>query len=440
MIRKLILLCLLLSALFVQAQKVWTLQQCVDYALDNNIELKQQELNVSYQKNELEQRKYDRLPNLNAQMSQNFGFGRSLDNNNDYVSTSSSNTGIGISSSVTLWNAGRLNKQVKRQGMQLKTDMQNFEKAKEDLKVNIAQAYLEILYAIELRKMAEEQLKQTLVQQQRTRALVQSGSLAEGVLLDIKSQAARERLAIVESKSNYELALLSLAQMLALEDYTNFVIAEPDLPEIKAESALLVSNVVYQEALKFRPEIKVAEFQVQESELQLAIAKTGYMPSLNASASYYDQYYVASSAPVNVALSQQIKDNGRSNVGLQLNIPLFSRMQNKTNVNNSKIQIESRKLDLEAAQLALRKVIEQAYLSALSSFERYHANVLAEQSMQESFRYMEHKFELGRVNSVEYSEAKTNLAKAQSDLIQAKYEFIFRSKILDFYKGVPIVL
>lgn len=440
MIRKSIILLMLLSGLLAHAQKQWTLQECLDYALANNISLMQQDLNVDYQKNELEQRKFDRLPNLNAQVSQNFGFGRSLDNNNDYVSTSSSNSSIGVYSSVTLWNAGRLNKQVKRQGLLLETSVAQFEKAKEDLKVNIAQAYLEILYAKEVLKVAEEQLEQTQSQINRTQALVNAGKVAEGVLLEIKSQAARENLTIVEGKNNYDLALLSLAQMLSLDDYTNFDVAVPTLPEIQAESALLVSNVVYQEALKFRPEIKVAEYQVEESELQLDIARTGYMPSLSASASFYDQYYRASIAPVNVALSQQVKDNGRSNIGLQLSIPLFSRMQNKTNVKNSKIQIESRKLDLETTQLALRKVIEQAYLSAVSSFERYHANLVAKESMQESFRYMEHKFELGRVNSVEYSEAKTNLAKAQSDLIQAKYEFIFRSKILDFYKGVPIVL
>ena len=440
MVRNIIILVLLLSGIFVHAQKQWTLEECMDYALANNISLKQQDLNADYQKNEFEQSRHNRLPNLNAQMSQSFGFGRSLDNNNDYVSTSSSNTGIGISTSVTLWNAGRLNKQVKRQGALLEESLLQFEKAKKDLKLNIAQAYLEILYAKEVLKVAQEQVALTQIQIDRTQALVDAGKLAEGMLLEVKSQAAREKLTVVESKNRYDLAILSLAQMLNLEDYNDFDIVEPRIPEVKAESTLMASSTIYQEALKIRPEIKLAENQLKVSQLQLDIAKTGYMPFLSASASFYDQYYVASIAPVNIALSQQVKDNGRSNIGLQLNIPLFSRMQNKTNVSNSKIQIENSKLALEAAQLSLQKVVEQVYLNARSAFERYHANVYAEKSMLESFRYVEQKFQLGRVNSVEYSEAKTKLAKAKSDLIQAKYEFIFSSKILDFYQGIPLVL
>ena len=421
------------------AQKQWSLNECVEQALANNISIMQQKLTTDYQENLLDQSKYNRLPNLSANVNQSFGFGRSLDYNNLYVSTSSSNTGFGINTSMSLWQGGRLKNQVVQQELELKSSLENLEQAKQDLKVNIAQGYLEVLYAEELLKVAKEQLGQTEIQIIRTQSLVDAGKLAEGVLLEIKSQAARENLAIVEGRNRMDLALLNLAQMLGLSDYSGFGIQTPQLPEIKAESALIEAKVVFESALDFRPEIKSATYQVESSEVELKMAKAGYLPSLTASAGFYDQYYVASIAAANPAFSQQVRDNGRSNIGLNLSIPLFSRMQNKTNVQNSKIQIESRQLDLEAVKLQLRKQIEQAYLNARSSFESYHANKVAEESMQESFRYMEQKFELGRVNSVEYNEAKTNLTRSQSDLIQAKYEFIFRSKILDFYKGIPIV-
>ncbi len=437
--KTLILTLILISSWATYAQKQWSLSECVDYALSHNIQIKQQLLTSEYQLNELKQKKYNRLPNLNASLNETVGFGRSLGTDNTYVSTSSSTASLGVNTSVVLWQGGSLKNQILQQDAELKSSLQNLEKAKNDLTVYIAQAYLEVLFADELMIIAQKQLDQSEMQIIRTQRLVEAGSLAEGVLLDIKSQAARENLAVVNSKNRYHLALLNLAQFLNIEDYNGFSVQRPDLPEIGAETALIDASSVYETAVANRPEVKSAEYQMQSSEQQLKISRAGRLPSLTASAGYNDQYYSAFSA-ANPTFNRQIQDNGRSYVGLNMSIPIFNKMQNMTNIQNSTLQIETRKLDLEAVKLDLRKQIEQAYFNALSSFESYHANKVAEASMQESFRYIEKKFELGRINSVEYNEGKTNLAKAQSDLVQVKYEFIFRSKILDFYKGIPIIL
>jgi len=422
-----------------QAQQEWSLQACIDHALANNIEIKQQELNTAYQENLLKQNKGSRLPNLNASVSQSFGFGRSLDLDNTYVNSTSSNTGFSLNSSVVLWQGGVLNQSIKKQEFDLKSSVADLEKAKDDITINIAQSYLEILFADEIIGALNAQLEQTLLQIERTEKLVKAGKVAEGTLLEIKAQAAREKLELVNAENNRKIKRLNLVQLLELDNYTDFNIARPVLPEILAEHHLISARAVFDAALSIRPEIKSAEYQVESSHAQLQIAKAGRLPSLTASASLYDQYYTSSTRS-NIDFNQQMVDNYRSSLALSLSIPIFNRFENKYNIQNAEIQIESSKLSLESTKKELRQQIEQAYFNALASFESYNANKVAVASMSESFRYMTQKFELGRVNSVEYNDAKTNLAKAQSDLIQAKYEFIFRSKILDFYNGVPIVL
>jgi outer membrane protein len=188
-----------------------------------------------------------------------------------------------------------------------------------------------------------------------------------------------------------------------------------------------------------RPEIKSAGFQLESSKAQLDIAKGRLMPTLSASVGIYDDYLNTNQREVPGFLDQ-IADNHRESVGLNLNIPIFSRFSNRTNIENAKLQIENQKLELENVKKGLRSQIEQAYTNAEAAFNRYIANKTAVESMQESFRYIEEKFNVGRVNTVEYNDAKTNLAVAESNLLQAKYEFIFRSKILDFYNGIPIEL
>lgn len=426
--------------LVVVAQEQWNLTRCIDHALTHNITIKQQELNTQYQETLLEQRKYDRLPDLNAGVSQSFGFGLSVDNGNNYLISTSAASNFSLNSRVTVWRAGAMRNAIEQQNYEFLSSLENLDKAKDDMTINIAQAFLKILFSEEVVNVADTQLEQTKIQIKRTKQLVEAGKLAEGVLLEILAQEARESLSLVNAKNSYTMELLNLAQLLELDDYTGFGIMRPMLPEMQAELTLLTSKSVFERAISIRPEIKSAEYQLQSSESGLKIAKAARIPSLNASAGFSDRYYVASAAKFNDSFANQLKDNSQSNIALNLSIPIFNRWTTRSNISNAQIQIESRKLDLEGTKKELRRQIEQAYINALASYERYNANKVAVESMEESFRYMEQKFDLGRVNSVEYNDSKTKLATAQSDLVQAKYEFIFRSKILDFYNGTPIVL
>ncbi len=440
-VMKKILLIVFAGLLFVQAQaqEKWTLQKCIDYALANNIVIKQQQINTEYRENLLGQSKNNRLPDLSANVSQDFNFGRSLTIDNTYENYTSFNTGLYASTSVLLWRGNTLNNTIKQREFELKSSLKALEKAKDDVTLNIASGYLEILFSKELLKVAEAQVEQTKKQIERTRSLIEAGKLAEGALLEIESQKAREELEVVNRQNNLQIAYLNLAQILELEDYSNFEIAVPEMPEIKAQATVATSSNVYKNAVDTRPEIKSAEYQLKSYESQLKIAEGSRLPTLSASASIYDQYLNTSqgAAP---GLFHQLTHNHRESVGLNLSIPIFSRFENRTNISNAKLQLKNQELELEGAKKDLRRQIEQAYTNALAALKRYNANAAAVKSMQESFRYIEEKFNVGRVTSVEYNDAKTKLAVAESNLIQAKFDFIFRSKILDFYNGVPITL
>jgi outer membrane protein len=437
---KKILLLLFAGVLFVQAQaqEKWSLQKCIDYALANNIQIKQSEINTKYRSNQYDQSKNNRLPDLNANVSQSFGFGRSLNFDNIYENSSSSNTGLSVNASVLVWRGGALNNTIKQREYELKSSLEDFQKAKDDLTLNIASAYLEILFANELIKVAETQIDQTQKQIERTKDLVNAGKVAEGALLEIEAQKAREELDLINRQNSLQIAYLNLAQMLELDNYQGFSIEIPEIPEILAQASVASSASVFNKALEFRPEIRSADFILKSYESQLKVAKSSLLPSLSAGAGFGDQYYLSSQG-INTSFIDQIKMH-RESVGLYLNIPIFNKFENKTNIENAKLQVINQQLQLDGTKKELRKQIEQVYTNALAAQKRYKANQVAVKSMQESFRYIEEKYNVGKVNSVEYNDAKSKLAIAQSDLIQAKYDFIFRSKILDFYNGVPIQL
>ncbi|MBN1767115.1 MAG: TolC family protein [Prolixibacteraceae bacterium] len=433
------LLTLLMIATGVFAQEQWTLLQCIDYAHEHNIMIQQYELSTHYQENQLQQSKYNRLPNLSANVSQGVNFGRSLTIDNTYESITSASTGLSASTNVLLWQGGTLRNAIMQNEYGVKSSFEDLQKAKDDVALNITAAYLDILFARELLLVAEKQAEQTQSQLNRSTQLVDAGSLPQGALLEIEAQLAREQLEMVNSENQLRLATLVLAQMLELDSYNDFSIVQPVFPELRAQMSIMESEEVYEKALQNRPEIKRAAYQLESTKVQLDIAKGSLYPTLSASAGIYDDYLNTSAREV-TGFFDQLADNHRESLGLNLSIPIFSRFSNRTNIDNARLQIENQKLEVESVKKELRRQIEQAQINAVAALKRYTANKTAVKSMQESLRYIEEKYNVGRVNPVEYNNAKTNLAIAESNLLQAKYDFIFRSKILDFYNGTPIEL
>ncbi len=423
------------------AQEEWSLQKCIDYALENNIQIKRQELNTDYSRNQVSQAKSDRLPNLNAGASNNFSFGRSLNNENVYENVNSTQLSGYVSSNLTLFNGFILQNTIEQTRLDLQAAIQDLQKTKDDIILNIAAAYLEILFAEEISLISEAQIEVTQQQIDRTQKLVEAGSLARGALLEIEAQLAREELQHVNDQNRVQLAYLNLYQLLELPVEKSFQIKEPVLPEIKANVTMANSFDVFKTAVNLRPEIKAAQLRVESARQQLEIARGNRYPNLSFGASYNNQYYNIMNADFDqLSFSEQLKSNSRYGFGFNLNIPIFNRFQVKNGISNAQLQIADYKYQLQNTRNALRQDIEQAYSNALAALNRYISSEKAVASTREAFRYTEEKFNVGMVNTVEYNQSKNNLTIAQSELLQAKYEYIFRAKILDFYNGVPIEL
>jgi outer membrane protein len=308
--------------------------------------------------------------------------------------------------------------------------------------LSIARSYLEILFAEELVLVDSAQLEVTQQQINRTQQLVDAGSLAKGSLLEIQAQLAREELQLVNDRNTVQLTYLSLYQFLELPIAESFKIEKPVLPEIKANLSMANSIDVFNNAMNARPEIQAAQLRVKSAEKDLEIAKGNHYPSLTFNANYYNLYNNKYS-DINgedIAFGDQLKNNGRSSLGLTLGIPIFNRFQVKNGISNANLQVTDYQYRLQTASNVLRKDIELSYTNALAALNRYMSTEKAVESMQEAFRYVEEKFSVGMVNSVEYNQQKNQLTAAQSQLLQAKYEYIFRTKILDFYNGIPIEL
>jgi outer membrane protein len=438
---------LLVFSTSTQAQEAWSLQKCIDYALQNNIQIKQQSLNSDYYNNQLSQAKNNRLPNLNAGVQNSQDFGRSLSYLNTYVNKNSNQTNGSLSTNVTIWSGSTLANAIKMADMDLKASLEETNKAKDDMILNIAAAYLEILFADELVVVSEDLLTITQLQIDRTTKLVEAGSLAKGSLLEIEAQYAREELNVVNAQNRLQLAYLGLYQLLEVPSTESFKIESPLLPEIGANISLLNSMDVFKNSVQLMPAVKGAEYKLESARKQLLISKGNLLPSLSFGANYFNLYnnqYSYAEPPYGtgekIQFGDQLKNNQRYGFGINLNIPIFNHYQAKTGVSNAQIQLENTELQLQNTKNLLRKDIEQAYTNALAAFKRYVANQKTVIASKEAFRYTEEKFNVGMINSVEYNQSKNNLTKTQSDLLQAKYEYIFRTKILDFYNGIPIQL
>ena len=430
---------LLFVSLFavLQAQEVWSLQKCITYALDNNIKIKQGVITTEYQQNQLKQTKNSRLPNLNGQISQSLSFGRTLTfPENTYKDINSAQTDFGLSTNVPIFQGFQITNNISKLELDLQASLEDLAKAKSDISVNIASTYLEILFAKDLVKVSEDQLTVTNLQIKQTNEKVEAGSLARGSLLEIQAQAAGEELNLVNAKNQLQLAKLRLTQLLELALNDSFDVEVPTLPEISAEASIVSSVEVYKSALLTRPEIKGADLRYQSSQYQLKMAKGALYPTVSAYANFYDLYNNQNST----SFSDQIRNNQRKSLGAQMNIPIFTRFLNKIQIDNARLQVLNFELELENSKKLLRSDIETAQTTAIAALNRFNSNQKAVSSMKEAFRYSEEKFGVGLVNAVEYNTAKTKLAKSESDLLQAKYEFIFRTKILDFYRGLPLTL
>jgi outer membrane protein len=419
--------------------KKWTLEECIQYAIENNINLKRQEIASSQSEENFKQSKAELLPSVDFYGQHGFKYGTVLDYATyEYVDQNTQNGSASLSSDVTLFSGLQNYNNIKRTKYNYLSALANVDKAKNDLTLNISMAFLDILFFKEDVKLAEEQLAVTKDQIAKTEKLIQVGNAAKGDLLEIKSQAASEELALVEKRNNLKLATLRLTQLLNLEDASNFAIAIPEDLSVSSIASLQKVGSIYEEALNTLPEIQVAQYNVQSNQAYLNMQKGKLSPSLSLGVGYGSWY--SESLKDFSTYSEQLKDNAETRITLSLQIPIFNKFRTKRNITNAKLSVEDAKWNLEEQKQAIYKTIEEAHAKAMAAYEKYNAGEEAVKAMQEAFKYTEQKYEVGLVDIIEYKIAKKNLSDAQVSLIQAKYDFIFRTKILEFYKNQQFTL
>lgn len=434
--------CLIFS--FTDAQKSWNLQECIDYAHENNIQVKREKLKTLSQEKDYQQSKYDLLPNLGARLQHELSSGKSLIIGlYEWEDKNIQQGNMSLYSSVTLFNGLQNYNRIKMNELNLYASLENLERVKNNISLNIATYYLQILFDQELLEVAKSQLELTSLQVERTQKLVDVGNIAQGELLKIQAQQASEQLNVINAENQLKISYLNLTQLLDLDSVGDFTIENPkdlNIGNMDLESI----EEVYSKALANLPRIKSAEYLVQSSGKALQIAKGGRYPQLNLEGYSATRYEKNAIDPTNLGadypFTDQLGDNNRSSVTLSLYIPIFNKRQISTNIQKAKIDLQDLEYNLEQEKQFLYKEIQQAHADATNAYEKFEAAKEAVKSNEQAFNYTQQKFEVGLVNSLDYNIANNDLLKAKSDFLTAKYEYIFKTRILDFYMGNQIVL
>ena len=417
----------------VQAQQNYTLMDCIEIALENNRNIKQQNLNRQQREIAYSQARTDLLPGVNASAGQNFVFGRSIGLDNTYQNTNSSQTSFNIGADITLFDGLRMKHNIDARKAEMYASEADLEKMQDDIIMSVSTAFLQALLNKELLQIAESQLETTSADLERRTELVNSGKIAQGELYEQEAQQAKEELNRVRAESNLKLALLDLAQIMELESFTDFDITAPPAESLISETPLLASEAVYESALVNRPQVRSMRYRLESSEKELLMARSQYYPSLSFGANMGTGYYKMNGRD-NASFSTQLRNNISNSLGFNLRIPIFNKFQVRNNVHSAELAIANSRLEMDKTTFELRKNIEQAYYNALGAKSRWEAAEKSITASNEAYRFAEQKYENGRANAYELFLAKNNLTQALGEEAQAKYEYAFRLKILALLK------
>ena len=422
----------------IQAQQIWSLEDCIDYALKNNISLKQSELNIELNKNEYFQSKMELLPSVNISNSFNNNRGRYINPfTNEFDEEISSSLNLSYNSNFSLFNGFKNINQIKKAANESLKSTYDLESAQNDLISSIALSYLQILFNEELYQTSQSQLDLTKNQENRIQTLVEAGSMAQGELLNIQSQLALEEQQLIQAENQLNLSKLQLAQLLELDQYENLNILKLNIkiPIFKIQNNI---NTDYAIALNKQSSIKSSELQINSAIYDLKIAKANYLPNL--SIGYRISTLYLDNVNDMFTFNEQLENNQQSAIYLSLNIPIFNKWSVRNSVAQSKIQIENSQLNAQQVKNQLRKNMEQAYADQLAAYKKHQATQKAVIAFKEAYTYINERYELGMVNSYEFNESKNKLITAESDELRAKYDLIFKVKLYEFYTSLKFEL
>ena len=426
------------------SQKAWTLRECCDYAVAHNIAIKQKDNMRQQQAIQLSTARNSRLPDLNASASESFSFGRGLTLDNTYTNRSTSSTGFSIGTSVPLFTGFQIPNQIKLNQLNLDAATADLEKARNDIRMQVAQTYVQILYGMEIADVAYRQIAIDSQQVARLEAFVNNGKASVADLSQQQATLAQARLTATQADNQLQLAILALTQLLELPSLEGFTIVRPLLSpdgnttDITQKTKVTVSGLspdaIYQEALAVKPEVEAERIRLNAAERSIDIAKSALYPTLSLNAGLQTNYYKTSGMPAD-PFGTQLKNNFAQYIGLNLNIPIFNRFQTRNNIRAARLDRENQQLQLENVRKSLYKEIQQVYYNALAAESKYNSSHAAAQSSRDAFQLVQAKYENGKSAITEFNVAKNNYLRAESDLVQARYELLYQQALLDFYRG-----
>ena len=423
------------NSLIGQQDSIWTLEKCINHALNRNIQVRKSELsNKQYQVYD-EQAKAQRFPSANASISQNFNWSKSTATGVTGL-TGNNGSNVSVNSGVTIFNASKLTNLIKQADLSIESGRYSLETTKESISLNILDAYLQILYAEEQVQNAEKQIVSTKSQLDLAEERFMLKAISQSDFAQVKSQLASEKLTFANSQSQLLIAKVTLEQLMELPVTDNFKIAQPDLAESLNQNRIPDVKSVYETALGIKPQIKNAAINKEISSYDEKIARAGLFPILSASAGISSGYTSLNSS----TYFGQINNSVYPSVGFSLSIPIYQKRQVKTSIAVAKIGYENADLSEIDTKNALRKSIEQACVDVTSAQIKYEASKENYSATLEAANLSDERFKQGVINSVDYLVSKTNLIVAESELLQSKYNLIVSYKIMDYYLGIPLSL
>ncbi|WP_395043008.1 TolC family protein [Flavobacterium sp.] len=430
--------------------KKWTLEECVEYALKNNITIKQTELDIKSTAIDKKAAFGSFLPTVNANASHSWNIGLNQNITTGLLENQTTQfTSAGLNSGIDIYNGLQNQNRYRRAKLAIVAAQYQLDKMKDDVSLNVANAFLQILFNKENIKVQKEQLSNDEKQFARTQELVNVGTIPRGDLLDVKATVAADKQRVVAAENNLYLSKLSLAQLLQLENFQEFDVAETNYEAKPSEVMVQKPEDILAKAKEERVELKIAKTNLELAEKDVTIAKGAFMPSVSGfysfstRASYSDRIVGVdgSGNPIfsgPLPLFDQFSNNKGHNFGVQLNIPIFNGFVVKNNVERSKISLERTKISKQQSELDLERNVYTAIIDAKGALNSYESAVTALEARQEAYNYAKERYAVGIMNAFDINQAQTLFVNAQSEVLRTKYDYIFKVKVVEFYFGIPI--
>jgi outer membrane protein len=465
-----VLLCLIFLVLSGDANsqnvKRWSLQECIEYAIAHNFQLAQNTLTVEQSEISLLQSKAVALPSLNGSANHTYNFGRRIDPfTNQFANKKVLSQNFSLSSNLNLFGGLSNTQTILSNQLAVIAAKYTNDQLINDISLQVTNSFLQIILADELLSIADNQLRLTREQSERGKLLYEAGRTARGDFLQAEAQLANEELNVINARNRLELAKLTLAQLLSLESAEEFDIVKPNFDQLEINLPPYNAKDLFTVAVERQPGILGAEYRLKSSERGLKAARGGYYPSLSVFGGIGTGYSELSRSVIGSTTQQQnfgsfqgqpividvevpiyektpfrdqMDQNFNRTVGFSLSVPIFNGLRTRSQVSQQKIAVENARLQHSIVKNQLRRDIQTAWFDARSSFERYQATAKSVKALEEAFNYIQQRYDVGMVNALEFNTSKNQLISARSNLAQARYEFILRVKVLDFYQGKPI--